>query len=105
MNVTLNKTKPSKKLEKHIQAKIVKYLKTVDGWSGDVITKGMYGGNGIADIIGCYNSQYVAIEVKRPGQKPTPIQAVWLNTKKRSGAIIGVAESIDYVKIILDSIP
>jgi hypothetical protein len=33
-----------------------------------------YGKSGVSDIVGCYRGKFFAIEVKREGKEPTPIQ-------------------------------
>ena len=63
--------------EKYIQRKIVVWLRE-QGYHVDVITKGMYGANGIADIICCIKGLYVAFEVKRPGASQQNCRAVGL---------------------------
>ena len=94
--VTETKSK-SKPLEKQIQAAIVKLLRRY-GYSVDVITKALYGGNGIADVIACKDGLYIAIEVKRePGMKPSPLQSEWLSDKVKHGAIAFCAGSVDEV--------
>lgn len=91
-------------LEKAVQAKIIKFLKTFRKWSGDAITKNMYGSNGIADIVGCYDGKYVCIEVKRDHNVDvTPTQRLWLKEKYEHGAIMGKAYSIETVKGIFNS--
>lgn len=50
--------------------------------------------NGVADILGIYNGKLLAIEVKRPGQKPTELQDVFLARIKEHGGIAFVATSI-----------
>lgn len=89
----LKATNSAPKLEKDIQKDAMDWLKA-NGFSADVITKGLYGGNGIADIIACKDGQYYAIEVKRPGCKPTPLQRQWLTEKAMHGAVVVVVSSI-----------
>lgn len=89
------KTKQTK-LEKKIQRDIATYLKSKK-FHVDVITKGLYGKNGIADIIACKDGHYIAIEVKRPGNKPTPLQERWILDVQDAGGIAFVACSIQDV--------
>ena len=88
------KTKP---LEKDIQRKIVKFLKDND-FSVDVNTENMYTTAGRADIVACKCGLYIAIEVKRPGKKPTALQQSWLKEKEDHGAIVMVATSVEDVE-------
>ena len=84
------------KLEKRIQKDIATWLRN-KGFHVDVITKGMYGTNGIADIIACKDGRYIAIEVKRPGNKPTALQERWLMDVQDAGGIAFIAYSIQDV--------
>ena len=73
------------------------------GFSVDVITSGLYGNNGISDLIGCKDGRYIAVEVKRfPGMKPSKIQASWLETKRKFGAIAECVGSVKELDIVLD---
>ena len=90
-------------LEKAVQAKIIKWLRGFFAFSGDVITKNMYGSNGIADIVGTWHGKYVAIEVKRDANgTPTPQQKLWLHEKSVLAEIVGIAYSIECVKEIFE---
>ena len=79
----------------------MKYLKTLEGGSFDVTTTGMYGNRGTADIIGVLKGCFIAIEVKRPKKKATPLQQNWLDTKKDCGAVCFVAHSVEEVEAVL----
>ena len=79
----------------------MKYLKTLEGGSFDVNTTGMYGSRGTADIIGVLKGCFVAIEVKQPKGKPTPLQQNWLDNKKKCGAVCFVAHSVEEVEEVL----
>jgi Holliday junction resolvase len=91
------------KTEKQIQSNIVTWLK-LNGFSVDVITKGMYGNNGISDIICTKKGLAIYIEVKRVGKKPTKLQCEFLKTKKEFGAIAIWATSVDEVQAKLKGI-
>ena len=97
----LEKYKSKPVLEKYIQRNIVVWLRE-QGYHVDVITKGMYGANGIADIICCIKGLYVAFEVKRPGAKPTELQSRWLNSVNKSGGEAFVVSSLSDVKEIIN---
>ena len=55
-----------------------------------------WGENGVSDIVGCYRSQYFAVEVKRPGKEPTPVQWRRINETTEAGgkAFWGTAEKV-----------
>ena len=52
---------------------------------------------GVSDILGCYQGRLLAIEVKRPGKKPTPDQQRFLDRVKIEGGISFVASSVSDV--------
>jgi hypothetical protein len=57
-----------------------------------------YGDKGIADIIGCFpNGRFLAVEVKLPGNKPTPEQLEFLDTVHQKNGIGIVATSLEDV--------
>ena len=53
---------------------------------------------GVADIIGCYQGRFFAIEIKRPGRKATPEQARFLSEVCKANGIAFVAHSVEEVK-------
>lgn len=99
--VTELKIKVKKPLEKVIQTAGVKWLKR-EGWHVDVITKAMYGSNGISDVIAVKNGIYLALEFKRePGMKPTALQAEWGKSVLAHGGIWAVVGSVSEVQAIV----
>jgi hypothetical protein len=57
-----------------------------------------FGEKGISDILGCSpDGKFVAIEVKKPGGKPTPEQWDFIDAVKRNQGIAFVAYSLDDV--------
>ena len=98
--VTETKSK-SKPLEKQIQAAIVKWLKR-NGFKADVITSGLYGNSGIADILAWKDGVPLAFEVKRdPKYKPTPLQQEWLDDAVAHGVIAKCVSSVAEVEAIV----
>jgi len=94
-------TKKAKPLEKQVSAAIVKWLKR-QGWHVDVITKAMYGANGISDLICLKHGIYLALEVKRePGMKCTPLQEEWGKQVLAHGGIWRVVGSVAEVEAIV----
>jgi hypothetical protein len=50
---------------------------------------------GVPDILGCFSTgRMIAVEVKRPGKKPTLIQTGFLSRLQHCGALAFVATSI-----------
>jgi hypothetical protein len=53
---------------------------------------------GTSDIIAClHGGEYVAIEVKRPGEKPTPAQELFIDQVNATGGLAFVAHSLEDV--------
>lgn len=62
-----------------------------------------YGQKGSSDILGVLppSGRLLAIEVKRPGNKPTEHQTAWLERMRAAGAVCIVATSIEDVQRVL----
>jgi len=62
-----------------------------------------YGAKGSADILGVLppSGRLLAIEVKRPGNKPTEHQSTWLEGMRQAGAVVCVAYSVEDVQRVL----
>jgi hypothetical protein len=85
--------------EKQITNKILKHLRSVPYSKWSKIHQGGMSEKGVPDIVGCFQGRYVAIEVKRPGKHPTPMQADYLQGIKAAG---GVAWCVHSVSELLD---
>ena len=74
---------------------IKKYLQANGYWFFSPLMAG-YGASGMPDLCACKNGAFVAIEVKRPGKEPTPIQVRRINAIRAAGgiAIWGTAEKV-----------
>ncbi|HNR14835.1 MAG TPA: VRR-NUC domain-containing protein [Thermodesulfobacteriota bacterium] len=62
------------------------------------------GMKGVADIIGIYRGRFLAIEVKKPGEKPTRDQEIFLTRVNHEGGFAFVAHSVDDVIRVIQSI-
>lgn len=71
------------------------YLDTIGAWYCLPATYG-YGKSGTPDIIACVNGNFVGIEVKREGAKPTKLQERRIKQIQEAGgiAIWGTAEKV-----------
>lgn len=49
---------------------------------------------GVSDILGIYKGRLLAIEVKRPGEKPTVDQLAFMESVKAAGGIAFVARDL-----------
>lgn len=56
---------------------------------------------GTPDFIGCYFGRFVAIEIKRPGERPKPHQSSVQSMIQRTGGCCCVAMSVEQVKEFL----
>jgi hypothetical protein len=95
--------------ERDVQAAILKYLSFHRGvaWAHRFNTGGMtddrgnhvrFAFTGCSDIIGqLANGLFLAIEVKRPGKRPTKEQQAFLDTVKRAGGCAFYASCIEDV--------
>lgn len=89
--------KPKRITEKTTQKEIIDYLKSI----GAVVVKINNGGTfnpvtkhfipprekGVADILCCYKSYFIAIEVKGPKTKPSEFQKVFLQNVLDAGGM------------------
>jgi Holliday junction resolvase len=95
--------------ESQIQREIIEYLQMngVFVWRQQTIgvrgrtLVGAGAMRGVADILGCYKGKLLAIEVKRPGKKPSKNQNTFLRTVTAEGGLALCASSIDDVKLFL----
>ncbi len=86
--------------EKAIVNSIMRYLEKLPGCYV-VKTHGSIYSAGQPDLLGCYQGRTLALEVKRPGGKPTPLQLAVLKKWEAAGAIAAVVHSVEEVKEIL----
>jgi hypothetical protein len=96
-------------LEQHLQKQILDYLR----FKGIPCYKHQNAGirkpdggyipthtRGVSDIIGCLpkTGRFLAIEVKRPGNKPTAEQQQFINMINAAGGLAFVARSVEEVE-------
>lgn len=61
-----------------------------------------YQRRGTPDILACVDGRFVALEGKRAGEHPTPLQAYTLEQIRKSGGIAEVARNVADVERILE---
>lgn len=87
--------------EKSITEAIKKLLKRRGAW----VVK-FHGGKatraGVPDLLCCYRGRFLAIEVKQPGKKATPIQNHEMQLIVEAGGVSIVASSTEDVEKTLD---
>jgi Holliday junction resolvase len=86
---------PMKTPESFEKAEICKYLDFIGAWYFKPMMNG-FGKAGVPDIIVCLNGAFIAIEVKREGKEPTPIQVRRMREIWGAGgkALTGTAEVV-----------
>jgi Holliday junction resolvase len=91
-------------LETTITNKILKYLNGLPGCKAEKRHGSQYSEAGAPDISACYKGQSIQIEVKRPGEQPTPIQHKRLRQWAEAGAFTGWVTSVEEVKHLMSGI-
>jgi hypothetical protein len=60
------------------------------------VTSTRYGlAKGSADLVGILNGRFIALEIKRPGQRPTRDQQRWLELVRTFGGFAAVVTSVE----------
>jgi hypothetical protein len=67
-----------------------------------VKTHGSVYSAGQPDLLGCYQGRTLALEVKRPGGRPTKLQLATLEKWRNAGAIAAVVRSVEDVRELLE---
>ena len=83
--------------EADVTAQIRQVLKICKVWHWKNWSGPMTYPKGISDILGIYKGRFLAIEIKKPGGKPTPDQLKFLRYVREEGGIAFVAYSVDDV--------
>ena len=88
--------------EAQIVKRIVAAIRTAGGYA--IKHHGSpYSHAGTPDVLGCLRGRMLAVEVKRPGGKPTALQEHELRLWAACGAIAGVVTSVDDLTALLDT--
>ncbi len=87
--------------ESAIVNRIMERLKGVEcGWFFKV-HGGAFQAAGIPDVVGCLCGRFIALEVKRPGGRPTRLQEWVLDRIRRAGGVAAVVYSLDEAEAII----
>ena len=87
------------KLEQDIQKDILLFLEKMGFLAIKHNNIGIYARAGVPDLLCCSNKGiFIGIEVKRPGQKPKPIQQAFLNIINDLGGVGIMATSVEDVE-------
>ena len=90
--------------EKEVVDSIKDYLKTIPNIFYWKEHGGQFGTAGIPDLIICYKGRFIALEVKRPGGKPTLLQKITLNKIEKAKGIAKIVTSLEQVKAIIENL-
>ncbi|MFN3326116.1 MAG: VRR-NUC domain-containing protein [Bryobacteraceae bacterium] len=88
--------------ERAIVKAILAYLNSLPGC---LARKRWGGGMGVAgdpDIDACMRGRSVQLEVKRPGERPTPLQLKRLEEWRQAGAVAAVVHGVAEVRTVLE---
>lgn len=88
--------------ERRLVQKIVAYLESQGARSFKIHgEEGSYQEAGIPDLLVCWRGRFIGLEVKLPGNTPSPIQEKVLREIKGSGGIASVVSSVEQVRSLL----
>jgi len=81
--------------EAKVQTEIINWLVFLGAWVVKTIATTK---NGTPDVLACLDGQFIGIEVKKPGGKPSPLQRVQLRKIREAGGVGFTAESLNEAK-------
>ena len=84
--------------EQDIQTSIMNYISSIGGLPLKFNNIGIYAKAGVSDIIACIKGRFVAIEVKKPGNKPSALQENFINAVNKIGGVAFWADNLQDVK-------
>lgn len=84
--------------EQNIQTSIMNYISSIGGLPIKFNNMGIYAKAGVSDILACIKGRFVAIEVKRPGNKPSAAQLQFIAAVNSIGGLAFWADNLQDVK-------
>ncbi len=96
-------------VEKDLQTQCLKYIKQLKSFGYSVIAINQHGGGfssrGVPDLIICANGKFIAVELKVGDNKPTPLQADYLQRIEQAGGQAHVVTTLDqFREVILNAL-
>ena len=88
-------------LEQGIQTRIIKALSSKGVYVVKVVSASR---NGTPDLLCCYKGRFIAIEVKRPGEKPTVLQNAKLEKIREAGGVAVWVDSLEAAMSVFDGL-
>jgi len=89
--------------EKPIVTDVMNLIRKRGGWCEKIHGSEMQR-RGLPDIMGCYRGRFLALEGKRPGKEPEPLQEEILDEIRWAKGIAVWFDSVEQVRELLDSI-
>lgn len=86
------------KLHSDLVQKSIKYLNSFPKSNFFPYSPGPFGKRAVSDIVGCYKSHFVAIEIKIGKDTPTPLQKRFIRKVQESDGFARACWSIEEVK-------
>jgi hypothetical protein len=87
--------------ERRLVQKIQAYLEQQGARPFKIHGDDSYQEAGIPDLLVCYRGRFIGLEVKLPGNTPSPLQEKVLREIKGSGGIAAVVTSVEQVRNLL----
>ena len=84
--------------EQDIQTTIMNYISSIGGLPIKFNNIGIYAKAGVSDILACIKGRFVAIEVKKPGGKPSALQLQFIAAINNIGGLAFWADNLQDVK-------
>ena len=84
--------------EQTIQDSIMNNIRSIGGLPVKFNNFGIYAKAGVSDILACIKGRFVAIEVKRPGNKPSAVQLQFIIAVNSIGGLAFWADNLQDVK-------
>ena len=92
---------PATVAESTIVATILGWIDVQPGVHGRKVHQTAVTGAGEPDLDICWHGRAVKIEVKRPGERPTPVQLRRLQCWQRAGALVGWVCSLEELQALI----
>jgi hypothetical protein len=87
--------------EGKVKAKVKKWLKDHGIWYISVIPSPLGGSTGTPDLLCCIRGRFVGLEIKAPGNGPTPLQLHQIKAIKAAGGIAVVVDDAEQLPPLL----
>ena len=84
--------------EQDIQTSIMNYISSIGGLPVKFNNFGIYAKAGVSDILACVKGKFVAIEVKKPGGRPSALQLQFIAAVNNIGGLAFWTDNLQDVK-------